>query len=143
MRNAECGMRNRESSIRPYSAFRIPHSAFVSRRGALILLVLGLAAGWDQGTKEMATRALKFSPRQSFFGDVFRLTYSENPGAFLGLGGHLPPGLRFWLLTVGMGGVLFGLLLFTVFNPRLTTLQVIALALIVGSGLSNWADRVL
>src|SRR5207249_3675907 len=59
-----------------------------------------------------------------------------------GLGGHLPPGLRFWLLTVGMGGVLFGLLLFTMFNPRLTTLQVTALALIVGSGLSNWTDRV-
>jgi lipoprotein signal peptidase len=107
------------------------------------LLVMSLAAGFDQATKVMATRALKFSPPRSYLGDLFRLTYSENPGVFLGLGGNLPSGLRFWLLTVGMGLLLFGLLAYTLLNHRLTSLQVTALALIVGSGLSNWADRVL
>ena len=60
-------------------------------------VVLGIMAsciGCDQITKHIAKKRLEGQPSQSFCGDVLRLEYAENPGAFLGLGGQMPPAAR-------------------------------------------------
>ena len=65
---------------------------------ALFILISGI--GCDQITKQIATEQLRGSPPLSFLGDTVRLHYTENRGAFLGLGNTLSPELRFWTLTV-------------------------------------------
>ena len=115
------------------------------RRGARILFsaaVLVLTVGCDQLTKKVAVAALKGTPRQSFLGDLFRLDYAENPGAFLGLGGALPGAWQFWILTIGVGGLLFGMLGYLVASRHLHLGPSLGLAMMVGGGLSNWFDRV-
>ncbi|HEX8704418.1 MAG TPA: signal peptidase II, partial [Myxococcaceae bacterium] len=65
----------------------------------------------------------------------------ENPGAFLSLGGRLPPAFRFGLLTVGVGLVLLIALIYLLKSQQLGRLHIVAMALLVGGGASNWYDR--
>lgn len=66
---------------------------------ALVLVLFG-SVGCDQITKQAATRWLSEVPTTSYLGDLFRLTYAENRGAFLGLGSAWPESLRWFLFTV-------------------------------------------
>src|SRR5919108_3470901 len=119
--------------------------AEASRRGPRLLFtsaVLAFTVGCDQLTKKVAVGELKGTPRQSFLGDLFRLHYAENPGAFLGLGGALPDTWQFWILTIGVGGLLFAMLGYLVWSPHLQVGPALGLAMMVGGGLSNWFDRV-
>src|SRR5687767_11542726 len=50
--------------------------------------------GCDQVTKQIAADQLADGARRSLWHDAVRLQYTENPGAFLGLGGSLPPAIR-------------------------------------------------
>jgi signal peptidase II len=75
-------------------------------------------------------------------GDMVRLHLSENTGAFLGLGAALPPNLRFWIFTVAAGLMLAGIALYTATSPELPADGVIALACVIGGGVSNLIDRV-
>lgn len=113
------------------------------RRQRLVptLVVLALTVGCDQVTKQVAVSELKGEPRQSFLGDLFRLEYAENPGAFLGLGGSLPGGLQFWLLTMGVGSLLLSMLAYLVTSRELRVAPSLRLAMLVAGGLSNWVDR--
>ncbi len=104
-------------------------------------LVLAGTVGCDQATKQLAISQLRDEPPQSFLGGFLRLTFAENPGAFLSLGGSLPRPLRFVLLTAGVGLLLLVALLYLVRSRRVTRLHAVALALAVGGGLSNWYDR--
>jgi signal peptidase II len=104
--------------------------------------VLAVAVGCDQLTKTVAVAKLKGTPRQSFLGDLFRLDYAENPGAFLGLGGALPSTWQFWILTIGVGGLLFAMLGYLLLSRHLHLGPSLGLAMMVGGGLSNWFDRV-
>jgi signal peptidase II len=106
---------------------------------------LGLLAGtvgFDQLTKLVARDRLQRRPMQSFLGDTFRLDYAENPGAFLGLGGTLPANLQFWLLTVTVGALLVGMLVWVLVGRDIDRLTVLGTGLMLGGGLSNWIDRV-
>src|SRR5262245_37112551 len=107
----------------------------------LVSLVLAGTVGCDQATKQLAISQLRDEPAQNFLGGLFRLVFAENPGAFLSLGGSLPPAVRFWFLTAGVGLLLLGTLIYLVTSRRLGRLQSAALALIVGGGASNWFDR--
>lgn len=49
----------------------------------------------------------------------------------------------FGLLTVTVGVLLLGLLIFTLRSTKQETLQVVGLALMLGGGSSNWLDRAL
>jgi signal peptidase II len=109
----------------------------------LISLVLAGTVGCDQATKQLAISGLRGEPGQSFLGGLFRLTYAENPGAFLSLFGGLSRTAQFWLLTAGVGVMLFGMLGYLVASGKLGRLHTFALALCVGGGLSNWIDRVM
>jgi signal peptidase II len=103
--------------------------------------VLVLSVGCDQATKLVAMQTLKSAPIHSYWGDLFRLEYAENPGAFLSLGANLTDGVRASLLTGAVGVFLVGLLLFAALNRSLGLMQVVAYALTLGGGWSNWIDR--
>jgi signal peptidase II len=110
-------------------------------RALLVALLVLVSVGCDQATKRIAADELRLSAPRSYAGDTFRLLYSENPGAFLGLGGGLPDELRFAVFVVGVGLLLFGLLAFVLFSRAPARNTVIGVGLILGGGFSNWADR--
>ena len=95
----------------------------------------------DQWTKQLATAYLKGVPRHSWLGDTFRLEYATNDGAFLSLGGNLPPQMRYWLLTVGVGLLLLGLSIYALVSAKLHNVEVAGYSLIASGGFSNWVDR--
>ena len=103
-------------------------------------MVLGLGTvGCDQATKGIAASE---RPNVALFGGVARLTYAENPGAFLGLGDRLPAGGRVALLVV-VNAVLLGALGWWAFRRRQETLVRAAATLVIAGGLGNLIDRVL
>lgn len=100
----------------------------------------------DQWTKQLAISHLKDTPTLFYLGDLFRLQYATNEGAFLSLGASLPPGARYWLLTIGVGLLLLGLAVYSLFSEviwktKLDRVQVAAYSLIASGGFSNWVDR--
>jgi len=111
-------------------------------RLGLLIVVLVSAIGCDQVTKSIAARRLAPLPRQSFLGDTFRLEYAQNPGAFLGMGGDLKPGLRFWSLTVVNGLLLVVLGYVLISRWDMAPGNFAAWALILAGGIGNLIDRV-
>ena len=107
----------------------------------LLFATIGLSVGCDQTTKTIATATLKGEPMKSYLGDTFRLVWATNDGAFLSLGANLPDGMRFWILTVAVGALLLGIVIFTATNVKLDAIQVAGYGMIAGGGLSNWVDR--
>jgi signal peptidase II len=97
----------------------------------------------DEVTKRLAVHYLGNGEFHSYWGDTFRLELSENNGAFLSLGSNLPPALRFWLLTVGLGLSLFCLFAYIFRSQALSSRSIAGLTLICTGGLSNWLDRLL
>jgi signal peptidase II len=110
------------------------------RYGAMLVIVAS-CLGCDQITKHIAKSRLEGQPPRSFFGDVFRLEYAENPGAFLGLGGQLPPAARWAVLVAANGLLALGIAGVLVWHTRLLPLQWIACALLLSGSLGNWVDR--
>lgn len=113
-----------------------------TRKLMLIGFLLVTCIGCDQTTKHIARTSLQMSAPQSFLNDFLRLQYAENPGGMMSLGAELSEDARFWFLTVFVGCLLCGMLLFTLFARRLSALQIAALTLVVGGGFSNLLDRV-
>ena len=105
-----------------------------------VLTILVSSVGCDQITKRVAASSLKGSQPISFLGNIFRLEYAENPGAFLSLGAGLTPGQRFWLLTVMVAIFLVSLLIYLV-RSTTSRIQLAGLSLILGGGVSNLLDR--
>ena len=106
-----------------------------------LLGVVASVVGCDRFTKQVAVETLAGEPTQSYFHDMLRLSYAENPGSFLSLGAQLPESVRFGLFTVGTGILLVVLALFAI-RARSSTVTRLALALFVAGGASNWVDRV-
>jgi signal peptidase II len=105
-------------------------------------LLLG-CVGCDQVTKDLARVHLSNAPTASFLHDTVRLTYAENPGAFLSLGASLSKPARRAIFQGGVGLVVLGLLGAALFRRGLRRPQVVALTLLAASGLGNLIDRVL
>ena len=102
--------------------------------------------GCDQASKRVAADLLKGTGTQSFFGDVFRLTYAENRGAFLGLGGGWPEPVR-WLAFTGAALVVVAASLAWVVSQtrqhRHHQLAVWAMVLVAAGGAGNLVDRII
>ena len=113
----------------------------LARRAIVFFSVAAVSTAFDQVTKVIATAELKGKPMTSFFGDLARLQFATNDGAFLSLGASLPTTLRFLLLTVGVGLLLLAIAVFSLFGKNLDSTQVAGYALIVSGGASNWFDR--
>ena len=107
----------------------------------LIGIILFSCVGCDQVTKVTAQKYLASSQPISYLGDIFRLQYIENNGAFLSIGAALPGGLRFWLLIVLTGIALAGMLVFILVKRSLRPSFVIAISFIIGGEVGNLIDR--
>ena len=110
-------------------------------RLGLLLALLVSCVGCDQVTKSIAARRLAPLSRQSFLGDTVRLEYALNPGAFLGMGGGLSSGARFWGLTVINGAIRAVLAYVLVTRRDLAPGNFAAWALILAGGIGNLIDR--
>ncbi|MGO9449688.1 MAG: signal peptidase II [Candidatus Binataceae bacterium] len=111
------------------------------RRLTLLIAIITSCVGCDQATKAVARGYLASAPPMSFFGDLFRLQYVENPGAFLSLGANLPEHLRAALMVVG-GGIglfIFALVLVT---RKMSAGRFAAFSLMVAGGAGNLLDRI-
>ncbi len=111
-------------------------------RAALVTGLVALVAICDQATKRIASDTLRFSLPQSYLDGLFRLQYSENPGGFLSFGAGLPGDVRTWLFKWAVGILLTGALAFALLDRQVRTVTTIGLALFIGGGFSNLADRV-
>ncbi len=112
------------------------------KRILVLLAVLVLCVGFDQATKSIAQQSLSGMPAQTLAAGLLRLEYTENPGAFLSLGAKLSDDARFWIFTVMVAALLIGLLVFVFrMSPNTPFLIILAIALVVGGGLSNLIDR--
>lgn len=108
----------------------------------VVAVTLLSCVGCDQATKAVAKEYLPRNEIVSFAGDTIRLQYTENRGAFLGIGSTLHEMTRSVLFTFGIGVIVFGILGYLVFAPAIPHPTIIALSLIAGGGLSNLIDRV-
>jgi signal peptidase II len=114
----------------------------VWKRILTIFIVTISCVGCDQGTKILASDYLSKVQMSSYLNDIFRIGYTENTGAFLGLGNNLSEGARFWLFVVLVGAFLSGLLAYLIINSKQHLSSVVAFSLIFSGGLSNFYDRV-
>ncbi len=69
-------------------------------RWLVALVLLSSCVGCDQVSKLAASQWLNGKPVQSYLGDTFRLLYTENTGAFLGMGSTWPELVRFIVFTL-------------------------------------------
>ncbi len=97
---------------------------------------------FDQWMKWYAIHNWRELPPRSFFFDIFRVTYAENHGAFLGLGGRLPDEARFWILVVMNGLVLVGVTAYLLLGKKINRYVFLAFALVVAGGIGNMIDRI-
>jgi signal peptidase II len=106
-----------------------------------LLLVLAACVGFDQITKYTARYYLEGRGVYSYIGDTFRLVYSENTGAFLGLGSSLPENVRTFMFSGLVAIFLLAFLVYIIRSSSVSKTDVIASGLIIGGGFSNLVDR--
>jgi signal peptidase II len=111
-------------------------------RIALFAAVLVACIGCDHASKLAATAWLDPAETVSLASGALRFELAYNEGAFLGLGGALPPALRMLLLgalvPLALCFFVWRLLRAGAASPG----QLVALGLVAGGGLANWLDRV-
>lgn len=111
-------------------------------RIALVLFTVVATVGCDQKTKSLAQEHLRGRDMGSFLGDTVRLDYTENPGAFLGLGGSLSSGWRSALFTAVAGFGIAAIMGCALLVPRFGPARILALSLVGSGGIGNLIDRV-
>jgi signal peptidase II len=119
---------------------------FLCSKAARILLaavMLTACIGCDQATKRIATATLRHEGPRSYLANTLRLEYSLNPGAFLSLGGNLPPGLRFWLFTVSNAALLVAVAWYLLARWDMRLTMFVALVSFLAGGIGNLMDRML
>ena len=112
-------------------------------RLALVSILLVGCVGCDQLSKHFARSQMTLGESHSYLNDTFRVTLTENTGAFLGLGDSLPESARTFFLQGVVGLLVLGLFCGAIFAHGLSRLQIVALALFAAGGLGNLLDRVL
>lgn len=113
-----------------------------AKRRAIVLLIPLICIFLDQLSKQVARQMLLGLPASQYAGGILRIEYAENPGAFLSLGANLPHNLRFAIFTVFVIALLIGLFVFAWrMSDDTPMLVVVAIALVIGGGVSNLIDR--
>ncbi len=108
---------------------------------ALLFLVI-TCVGCDQMSKHYAKTLLSQRGPQSYFSDVLRLHYAENPGVAFSLGAHWPEHWRTALFVVGTSVCLGFLLIYIVRTEIKNRWHLLALTLIFAGGIGNLLDRI-
>ena len=111
-------------------------------RTLIVFVVSFLQIGCDQTTKLFATEYLSKEKMDSYFFDFLRVGYTENIGAFLGLGNNLSEQTRFWVFVVIIGFFLAGLLWYLITNSKQSMYSLLAFSFVFSGGVSNFYDRV-
>ncbi|MCA9872683.1 MAG: signal peptidase II [Ardenticatenaceae bacterium] len=109
----------------------------------LVGLILVVSIGLDQLSKSIARQQLAGLPMASYLGDLFRLQYIENSGAFLGLGAGLPASARFWIMIVFVSTAVIAMLIYVLRARDMSVLGVVGWTLVISGGLGNLIDRIL
>jgi signal peptidase II len=107
----------------------------------LLCLLLIATAGCDRVAKLMAASNLAGAPSQSYLAGTLRLSYHENPGAFLGIGAGWPPAIRSGCFQFGNGVFLLATAVVAT-RFRFSRLAAAGLMLFLAGGISNWIDRI-
>ena len=112
-------------------------------RTLLIILILAVNVGCDQGTKAIIRQKFEYYDWVGYLHNHITITRVENSGAFLSLGDNLKGPMRDILLNIlPLIAVLFGL--YYVFTKTdLNRLTLLGIILIVGGGIGNIYDRLL
>lgn len=111
------------------------------KRLLLILAILLSCVGCDQATKSLAKTYLSESETIVLLGDTVRLQLAKNFGAFLSLGAAIGEASRGTFMSVVVSLVLGALLAYLFISKPENPVVGIAVALIVGGGVSNLIDR--
>jgi len=114
----------------------------ISRRLFITAVISLFCVGCDQASKQYAANYLPKDHMDTYLYDVLRVGYTENTGAFLGMGSGLSPEHRFWLFSVFAGLLLIGLFAYLLFFKPATTASITGFALILSGGGSNLYDRI-
>lgn len=112
------------------------------RKSIFILLIALACVAGDQGTKHLAKQYLQTAAPVSMLFDTVRLRYMENTGAFLSLGDSLSKEFKFWIFTVATSLFLLALTVYTFTISHVFRWKLLGLSMIVSSGFSNLADRI-
>ena len=110
----------------------------------IVIIAMTLLVGSDQWTKLLAVEHLQGQTGWVSAGDLFRLTYAENRGAFLGLGSDWPA----WVRTggfIGMSLVVVGVGAVRLFSQGFDERAVDQWAwlLVIAGAIGNLIDRIL
>jgi signal peptidase II len=111
------------------------------KRIQLILLICLVSVGIDQGTKWYAAEYLPKFQMTSYWGDILRIGYAENTGAFLGLGSGMSDAAKFWIFVGAVGLILTAVLIYILRTKSQTAYGLVCLCLIFSGGISNFYDR--
>jgi signal peptidase II len=116
----------------------------MKRASKMILVIFTFLScvGCDQVTKNIARQNLVTGESFSYFGNLFRFQYTENPGAFLSLGAGANEQIRFFIFTVLVGLFLAGLAFYLIVSKQVTKTEAIALSMVIGGGFANLMDRI-
>lgn len=112
-------------------------------RIAVLATVESVTVGCDQIVKHAAAKRFAASPPISMLGGALRLTYAENPGAFLGAGSNLAAPLRHGIFVYGVSAVLLLVAWGVVAGHLPGRVEQIAAGLAIGGGVGNLIDRIL
>lgn len=114
----------------------------MANRLRTVILTTFVVVGIDQATKYWAWLTLRGEPMQRLFNDTLRLSFHENPGAFLSLGANLP---EFWrkFFFIGLtSAFLLYLLYFVLTEDGFSKLGIFCGSLMFAGGLGNLIDRI-
>lgn len=96
----------------------------------------------DQASKFYAVAQWKGQPPQSYLWDLFRISYAENKGAFLGLFGNLPEATRWAILVTGNSVLMLALAGYLIVGKKVTPWTFYTFALVFAGGVGNLIDRI-
>lgn len=112
----------------------------LARRLAIMVPLALLLLGLDQWSKGWAVANVAQQPPRTYWG-IFTLIYAENMGAWGSMGAGWGPQTRWLVLGLLPALVLFGLAIYALKDPEVTSWEVTACALVVAGGAGNLIDR--
>ncbi|MEM8857795.1 MAG: signal peptidase II [Chloroflexota bacterium] len=113
-----------------------------SHRLGAILIITFIVVSIDQATKYWAWLTLRGAPTTTYLDGIIRLSFHENPGAFLSLGATLPPFWRTLIFTVLVAFFLIYLFYYLLTEQSISEIGVRFGAMMFAGGLGNLIDRI-
>lgn len=107
----------------------------------VVFVIVVCGVGCDQVTKHVAKQTLQGMPPQGLFYDTLHLQYTQNSGAFLGIGAALPEAHRFWIFLLIPGLVMCGVGFVILTSSALGLRERGLLACLLSGGIGNLLDR--